>query len=229
MSEPTTVDRRHAPADTDASRRSDAPADTDASLRRDAPADTDASHRRDAPADTDASGDEELVPALAPGPDATPSAPAVAPATASPSARRPASRATRRRLWVVGAVLVGALAFLLYKGLGSSLDYFETVDQAVAQKAMLGTKTFRLEGVVVPGSVHRLPDGVSFVAAGSTHRVAVINHGNPPQLFQPDIPVVVVGHFAGDTFLSDQLIVDHTAQYVQQYPNRVKTPAHIAP
>jgi cytochrome c-type biogenesis protein CcmE len=140
-----------------------------------------------------------------------------------------AQRRSRRRLWVVGAVLVAAFGFLLYKGIGGSLDYFETVDQAVAHKAMLGTRTFRLEGVVVPGTVHRLDDGVSFVAAGTRYRVPVVNHGNPPQLFQPDIPVVVVGHFSGATFVSDQLIVDHSAQYVQQHPARVKTPARIAP
>ena len=43
-------------------------------------------------------------------------------------------------------------------------------------------------------------------------------------LFQPNIPVVVVGHFSGSSFVSDQLIVDHSAQYVQQHPNRVKAP-----
>ena len=130
----------------------------------------------------------------------------------------------RWRLWVVGAVLVGAFAFLLVEGLGSSLNYFETVDQALAHKTMLGTQTFRLEGVVVPGTVRRIPGGVAFVAAGTVHRVDVVNHGNPPQLFQPDIPVVVVGHFSGSSFVSDQLIVDHTAQYVQEHPNRVRAP-----
>jgi cytochrome c-type biogenesis protein CcmE len=127
-------------------------------------------------------------------------------------------------LWLVGAVLVGAFAFLLVEGLGSSLNYFETVDQAVQHRATLGTQTFRLEGVVVPGSVHRSQGGVDFVAAGSVHQVAVVNHGNPPELFQPNIPVVVVGHFSGNTFVSDQLIVDHSAQYIQQHPNRVKAP-----
>ena len=57
---------------------------------------------------------------------------------------------------------MAAFAFLLVKGLGSSLDYFETVDQALAHKATLGSQTFRLEGVVVPGSVHRIHGGVSF-------------------------------------------------------------------
>jgi cytochrome c-type biogenesis protein CcmE len=148
------------------------------------------------------------------------------PATPGPTTRGPHKRgATRWRLWVVGAVLVGAFAFLLVEGLGSSLNYFETVDQALAHKTMLGSQTFRLEGVVEPGTVHRIAGGVAFVATGTgSHKVAVVNHGNPPQLFQPDIPVVVVGHFSGSTFISDQLIVDHTAQYVQQHPNRVRAP-----
>jgi cytochrome c-type biogenesis protein CcmE len=135
-----------------------------------------------------------------------------------------AGRHQRLRLLVVGAILLGAFVFLLVKGLGSSLDYFETVDQAIHSKAMLGTKTFRLEGLVVPGTVHRHDGGVDFVAAGTKDRVDVVNTGNPPQLFQPDIPVVVVGHFSGATFVSNQIIVDHTAQYVAKYPNRVRAP-----
>jgi cytochrome c-type biogenesis protein CcmE len=133
-------------------------------------------------------------------------------------------RVSRWRLWGVAAVLVGAFAFLLVEGLGSSLNYFETVDQALAHKSALGSQTFRLEGVVVPGTVHHIRGGVSFVAAGAKHTVDVVNHGNPPQLFQPDIPVVVVGHFAGASFVSDQLIVDHSAQYTQEHPNRVRAP-----
>jgi cytochrome c-type biogenesis protein CcmE len=130
----------------------------------------------------------------------------------------------RLRYVVVGAVLVGALAFLLAKGLGGSLDYFETVDQAVAHQAQLGGRTFRLEGLVVPGSIVTTASGVDFVAAGSRYRVPVHDTGSPPQLFQPDVPVVVVGHFAGGVFLSDQILVDHSAQYIEQHPGRVRAP-----
>ena len=126
---------------------------------------------------------------------------------------------------MVVLVLVGAFGTILAVGLGSSLNYFETVDQALAHKPALGTTTFRLEGVVVPGSIQRRAGAVAFVVAGSKqNRIDVVNHGSPPQLFQPGIPVVVVGHFDHGTFLSDQVIVDHSAQYVQQHPARVRAP-----
>jgi cytochrome c-type biogenesis protein CcmE len=142
--------------------------------------------------------------------------------SAPASSRATRSRRVSWRLLVVGAVLVGALCFLLVKGLSGSLDYYVTVDQALAQKASLGTRTFRLEGVVVPGTVHRTDNGVSFVAEGSHHKVAVANTGNPPQLFQPGIPVVVNGHFSGDTFVSNQIIVDHTSTYTEEVPKQTR-------
>ena len=137
----------------------------------------------------------------------------------------PGRRQKRASSVVVGVVLVGAFAFLLVKGLGSSLDYFETVDQALPSKAMLGTKTFRLEGsggsrIGAPPRRRGRLRGLRF----RTDAIDVVNTGNPPQLFQPDIPVVVVGHFSGATFVSNQIIVDHTAQYVAKYPNRVRAP-----
>lgn len=151
----------------------------------------------------------------APGPATPP-----APATAVPPTLR---RRRRARYVVVALVFAGAVAFLVTK-VGGSLDYFDTVDQAVAHKASLGDHTLRLEGLVVPGTVERTAHGVDFVAAGTRHRVAVENTGNPPQLFQPDVPVVVVGHFSGDVFVSSQIIVDHSSTYIQKHPGRVRAP-----
>ena len=45
-----------------------------------------------------------------------------------PSPRRRSSK----RLWLVFAVLMAAFVFLLVEGLGSSLNFFDTVDQALA-------------------------------------------------------------------------------------------------
>jgi cytochrome c-type biogenesis protein CcmE len=138
----------------------------------------------------------------------------------------PSTRRSRRRLWVVGAVLVGALVFLLVEGLGSSLDYFDTVDQALAQRASLGVSTFRLEGVVVPGSIRRSAQGTDFSVSEGAARVPVHNIGSPPELFQPNIPVVVVGHFlaGSNAFVSDQIMVKHSANYIAAHPGRVHAP-----
>lgn len=140
---------------------------------------------------------------------------------------RPAPRA-RGRFALVVALLCAAVSLLLYEGLLSSLNYFYTVDEALAHRATLGTTGLRLEGLVVPHTVHQTRLGATFEIAGQDGRtVEVVNTGTPPQLFQPDIPVVVVGHFTSATsmvFDSNQILVKHTANYIAKNPQRVKAP-----
>ena len=70
---------------------------------------------------------------------------------ASPAAPGPpraplSERASHRvRYVLVGAVLVGALGFLLFKGLGTALNFYLPVNQAVHQRSSLGDRTFNLE------------------------------------------------------------------------------------
>jgi len=137
----------------------------------------------------------------------------------------PPQRGHRVRYAVVGAVLVGALVFLVVKGLGTALNFYLPADQAVAREASLGGRTFNIEGVVQPGSVHSTPSGVDFVVTSGPTSVQVDNSGSPPQLFQPDIPVIAVGHFTGrTTFVSDQILVKHSSNYIAAHPGRVTAP-----
>ena len=137
------------------------------------------------------------------------------------------SRSSRRSLAVI-AVLVVVVVALLSQGLLKSLNYFETVDQALSQRASLGTKEIRLEGVVEAGTITRTDAGASFTIVGSgTHHVFVTAQGSPPQLFQANIPVVVVGHFVNSTsldFAGSQIMVKHSSSYIAAHPNRVKAP-----
>ena len=157
-----------------------------------------------------------------PSPPPNPPTTEVPPGPASPP---PGRRRTSRRVLAVFALLLVAFVFLLVEGLGSSLNYFDTVDQAYASRHMLGTTTFRLEGTVVPGSIHATATGSDFSICEGPHVVQVVNTGSPPDLFQARIPVVVVGHFTSDTsndFVSNTILVKHSATYSAQYPNRVK-------
>jgi cytochrome c-type biogenesis protein CcmE len=137
------------------------------------------------------------------------------------------SRSSWRSIGVI-VVLVGVVVVLLSQGLLSSLNYFETVDQALGQRTSLGTKVIRLEGVVEPGTISRTNSGASFTLTGSgTHHVFVTAQGSPPQLFQANIPVVVVGHFVSSTslrFAGTQIMVKHSSSYIAAHPNRVKAP-----
>ncbi|MDA8397603.1 MAG: cytochrome c maturation protein CcmE [Actinomycetota bacterium] len=134
-------------------------------------------------------------------------------------------RKKRLRVWLPILVIAAALGFLIAKGLGNSLVYFRTVDEALAMKATLGTSTFRLEGVVKPHTVTtNASGGVDFEVIGQDGRtIAVHDTANPPELFQPNLPVVLVGHFQGSYFLSDQIMVKHSANYIAAHPNRVAT------
>ena len=155
----------------------------------------------------------------------SPATPETAGSSSVASAVAVRRRRTRRRVFVVFALLAVAVIFLLVEGLGSSLDYFDTVAQALSNKAELGTSTLRLEGNVVPGSIQSTATGADFKLSQGDKVVAVANSGNPPQLFRASCPVVVVGHFASttsDRFLSTTIEIKHSSTYSAQYPGRVR-------
>ena len=139
----------------------------------------------------------------------------------APRVRPPAPAATRWRIAAVVVVVAGAIAFLVFKGLGDATVYFKTADEAVAQKAELGDRRFRVEGAVVTDSVTQVGDVVRFTIINAGETVPVVHHGDPPELFKPGIPVVLEGHWNGDVYDSDRIMVKHTSEYREQNPDRV--------
>jgi cytochrome c-type biogenesis protein CcmE len=128
---------------------------------------------------------------------------------------------SRRRLWLAGVVVLAALGFLVFQGLGNATLYFRTADEAVAQRSELGERRFRIEGDVVDGSVRQEGNDVSFILTSKSVEVPVRHKGDPPELFRPGIPVVLEGRFQGEHFSSDRILVRHSETYVAENPNRV--------
>ncbi len=130
----------------------------------------------------------------------------------------PAAASHRVRYAVVGLVLVGALVFLVVKGLGTALNFYLPANQAVAQQAIPRHQDVqsRGSGRAELGPRHPARGGLRG-HLGST-RVAVDNTGTPPELFQADIPVIAVGHFRGSTFVSDQILVKHSSDLHRRAP-----------
>ena len=129
---------------------------------------------------------------------------------------------SRRRLWLAGGVVVVALGFLVAQGLGNATLYFRTADEAVAQRESLGDRRFRIQGDVVDGSVSEAGNDVTFTLAKNGVEVPVRHRGDPPELFRPGIPVVLEGHFDGQRFESDRILVKHSETYEAENPERVR-------
>lgn len=130
----------------------------------------------------------------------------------------------RLRLGIALALVAGAAAFLLVKGLGDATVFFKNADEAVADRDDLGTKRFRLQGTVVPDSVQTAGDAVEFDVEFHCDVVHVRHQGDPPELFKPGIPVVLEGHFAAppsDVYESDKIFVRHTSEYRVEEGDRI--------
>jgi len=119
----------------------------------------------------------------------------------------------RLRYLVAGGLCAAAVLFLVVGGLSRNIVYFRTVSEAVKNKPSEGAHRFRLMGAVVSGSTQRTTDGVVFSVTDGANRVQVVHHGDPPELFKDGIPVVCEGHWQGDSFDSDRIMIKHGADY----------------
>jgi cytochrome c-type biogenesis protein CcmE len=75
---------------------------------------------------------------------------------------------------------------------------------------------------VVPDSIVETDDGVDFVLAYRDVEVPVRHLGDPPELFSPDIPVIIEGNFEGDQFASDEILIRHDSTYEEENGDRLR-------
>ena len=138
----------------------------------------------------------------------------------------PRTGATRRRRGLPAAIAIvavlAALGFIAVKALGDASVFFLNADEAVAQRADLGDDRFRLQGTVVDDSVTETDDGVTFQVEFNDVTVDVVHRGDPPELFQPNIPVVLEGNWDGEVFASDRILVKHSSEYEAEHEDRLQ-------
>ena len=140
---------------------------------------------------------------------------------------RPVATTPRRRrspaAYVVLLLVLGGLGLVVYKGLSSASLYFYNADEAVEKRDELGDDRFRLQGTVLGSSIETTPAGVEFTVAYNGVRVEARHDGDPPELFEPGIPVVLEGRWdpSGDFFASDRILVKHTEEYEADNEDRL--------
>ncbi|NNE96672.1 MAG: cytochrome c maturation protein CcmE [Acidimicrobiales bacterium] len=123
---------------------------------------------------------------------------------------------------VIGGIVALALAFVLYQGLTNARVFFLNVDEAIEQRDDLGERTFRMQGTVVSQETDSVDGPLLFTVAYNDATAQIRHVGpEPSDLFDLGEPVVVEGHWAGDVFESDQIIVKHDESYVEDNPARL--------
>jgi cytochrome c-type biogenesis protein CcmE len=130
--------------------------------------------------------------------------------------RRRRNLGSRRQRALAGLVIVAALSFLVVRGLTNAINYYLTASQAVAQRAQLGQKDFRIQGTVMPG-LHQVGATLRFSITAQHVDVPIVSTGAPPQLFRVGLPVVLQGHWQGQDFRSYQIMVQHGSNYVESH------------
>lgn len=156
----------------------------------------------------------------------------------SPRPARPARRGIRR--WgpvLVGALVVLVIGLILWRVLADATLVFREVDDAVERREELGDDRFRMIGSPVSGSVQEvtLSDGrpaVAFSVILDGVVADVVHTGALSDQFQPEVPVVVDGHWVrsvmysnqaddGWYFASDRMLVKHDNDYRVDNQDRI--------
>ena len=149
----------------------------------------------------------------------------------SPLTPRPARRPPRARRWIAAVVtvaVVGGVALLVSNLLGDAALFFYNADEAVERRDELASQRFRLQGTPLDHPVHAFWDDrpvLVFAVGFNGEVVDVVHTGDPPELFQPGVPVVLEGAWQqgsgpdpavakdGWHFASDRMLVKHDNDY----------------
>ena len=115
-----------------------------------------------------------------------------------------------------GLVALGVAAAFVLAAFRENLVFFFTPSQVVAKEVPQG-RSFRVGGMVTPGSVKRQADGVTvqFVVTDTAKNVPVVYRGLLPDLFREGKGVVTQGKLGADgIFYASEVLAKHDENYM---------------
>lgn len=113
---------------------------------------------------------------------------------------------------IVGIVTAG---FFMIRSLGGDLVYYLTTSEAVSNRTDFPDgRSFKLSGLVVPGSIEELGGGESrFQITDGGATVDILLTRTPPPLFDEDVPVLLSGTWNGNVFEANDALIRHDEGY----------------
>jgi len=143
----------------------------------------------------------------------------------------------RARFFVGAALIVAAVAYLIFAAIQNTSEYFMTVNEVGARRLELNGQALRVAGRVKPGNIewdpvtltlkfdiYQIPEqqisdetqgGVKTVAAADAASFRVICVGQPkPDMFAPNRDVIVEGRLAeGGVINATQVMTSCPSKY----------------
>ena len=114
----------------------------------------------------------------------------------------------------LGVAALGIATALVLMAFEKNLVFFFTPSQVAADEAPKG-RTFRIGGMVVPGSVKRDGVEVRFVVTDTAKNMAVTYRGALPDLFREGKGVVAQGQLGADgVFAAKEVLAKHDENYM---------------
>jgi len=126
----------------------------------------------------------------------------------------------------LGVAALGVATALVLAALNQNLVFFFSPTQVAAKEAPLG-RTFRIGGVVEPGSVKRDGVEVHFVVTDTAKTLPVVYRGALPDLFKEGKMVVAQGQLEADgTFHAREVLAKHDENYMPPEAKAAVDKAH---
>jgi cytochrome c-type biogenesis protein CcmE len=121
----------------------------------------------------------------------------------------------KRFAWIaLGVVALGIATALVLTAFNRNLVFFFTPSQVAANEAPVG-RTFRIGGMVVPGSVKREGVEVRFAVTDTARTIPVVYRGQLPDLFREGKGVVAQGNLGADgLFTAREVLAKHDENYM---------------
>src|SRR5688572_2511031 len=143
--------------------------------------------------------------------------------------------------FLVGSiVIVAALAYFGYQGFNASMSYFQTVPELYASGEKAHTRTIKVQGEVVPGSIERKGGVTSFIIGpkdfkipanfvvgpqNETLRVSYVGRDALPDTFRDYSSAIVTGRLREDgTFEGTHIVAQCASKYERELAAGVALP-----
>jgi len=136
------------------------------------------------------------------------------------------SRHKRMAAIALGLVALGIATALVLTAFQKNLVFFFSPTQVAAKEAPLG-RTFRIGGIVEPGSVKRDGVEVRFAVTDTAKTIPVLYRGALPDLFREGKMVVAQGQLRDDgVFHAREVLAKHDENYMPPEAKEAVEKAH---